>query len=820
MQLFLIACIYFSLFVHSSIISLGLHVGYDSRALSIDGQRRLLIAGCIHYPRSTPDMWPSILEKAKKGGIDVVQTYIFWNIHQMERFGEFDFTGRKDVFKFLRLAQENGLFVTIRPGPYVCAEWNLGGFPNWLREIPGMALRTDNEIFKIEFEKYWRKVVRELSSRKLFADQGGPIIMIQMENEFGNFQWESGLAGARYINWTAELALNMKEVQIPWIMCKQKGISNPIIETCNGYYCDKFQPKSGTPKMWTENWPGWYQSWGDSFPYRPVEDVAFSIARFFARGGSYAAYYMYHGGTNFERTSANNIVTSYDYDVHIDEYGLEHEPKYSHSARLHSVLHRYEDIIMNEDSPPKAIYLGVNIEAHQFRKNDICLTFISNTDSRNDRKLIFEGLSAEVPAWSVSLYDGCTNLTFLYNTAQIISAEVKYRMESVSAGGDFSSLESPTNISQDHLYEYYWRDEPKSLNEDPRHGIVSKSPLEAVNLTSDKTDYTMYSTRIDGPLNQSLLCFKKVFDIFSVFVDNALIGFSNSHKGCFPISTDKSQSYIRVMVSVMGLPHYGYKFDVFSKGILGSVSLDGKQVPGPWTHHAGLLGEEDRLHVSSKVIWNSGVNASPAVWLKAKFDVQSMESPLAIDLSSMSKGFAWINGKGLGRYWNIASKRKACTPCSYKGAYSPFKCHTGCGEVSQRFYHVPRGWVKSSGNTLVLFEELGGDISQVKLVHRERGVICGAASEGRTLELQCSSGQVIQDVEFASYGTPVGRCRQWSIGSCHAQSSLSIVKNLCLGNNYCSIPISNALFSDPCALKMKNLAVQVNCGKPFPEAIA
>lgn len=122
-------------------------VTYDHRALVIDGKRRVLVSGSIHYPRSTPDMWPDLIQKSKDGGLDVIETYVFWNFHEPVR-GQYDFSGRKDLVKFVKIVAQAGLYVHLRIGPYVCAEWNYGGFPLWLHFIPGIQLRTDNEPFK------------------------------------------------------------------------------------------------------------------------------------------------------------------------------------------------------------------------------------------------------------------------------------------------------------------------------------------------------------------------------------------------------------------------------------------------------------------------------------------------------------------------------------------------------------------------------------------------------------------------------------------------------------------------------------------------
>ncbi|RHN75922.1 putative glycosidase [Medicago truncatula] len=267
------------------------NVDYDHRALVIDGKRRVLISGSIHYPRSTPQMWPDLIQKSKDGGLDVIETYVFWNLHEPVK-GQYDFDGRKDLVKFVKAVAEAGLYVHLRIGPYVCAEWNYGGFPLWLHFIPGIKFRTDNEPFKAEMKRFTAKIVDLMKQEKLYASQGGPIILSQIENEYGDIDSAYGSAGKSYINWAAKMATSL-DTGVPWVMCQQEDAPDSIINTCNGFYCDQFTPNSNTkPKMWTENWSAWYLLFGGGFPHRPVEDLAFAVARFFQRGGTFQNYYM------------------------------------------------------------------------------------------------------------------------------------------------------------------------------------------------------------------------------------------------------------------------------------------------------------------------------------------------------------------------------------------------------------------------------------------------------------------------------------------------------------------------------------------------
>lgn len=158
------------------------NVAYDSRAVTIDGERVLLRSGCVHYARSTPLMWPTILAKAKTNGINTIETYVFWNVHEHAQTpGKYDFIGRRDLRRFLQLCADTGLFVTLRIGPYVCAEWDYGGLPLWLQYEPGIHLRSYNQPW-MEAMQAWMNYVIDYV-RPFYAQNGGPIILSQVSCE-------------------------------------------------------------------------------------------------------------------------------------------------------------------------------------------------------------------------------------------------------------------------------------------------------------------------------------------------------------------------------------------------------------------------------------------------------------------------------------------------------------------------------------------------------------------------------------------------------------------------------------------------------------
>lgn len=163
----------------------GGNVTYDGRSLIINGQHKILFSGSIHYPRSTPDMWSSLISKAKAGGIDVIQTYVFWNLHEPQQ-GQFYFSGRADLVRFLKEIQAQGLYACLRIGPFIESEWTYGGLPFWLHDIPGMVYRSDNQPFKYHMKRFVSRIVNMMKSEKLYASQGGPIILSQVKSNEAN----------------------------------------------------------------------------------------------------------------------------------------------------------------------------------------------------------------------------------------------------------------------------------------------------------------------------------------------------------------------------------------------------------------------------------------------------------------------------------------------------------------------------------------------------------------------------------------------------------------------------------------------------------
>ncbi|PSR99642.1 Beta-galactosidase [Actinidia chinensis var. chinensis] len=710
-----------ALFMNAHLIHCS--VTYDNKAIIINGQRKILISGSIHYPRSTPEMWEDLINKAKNGGLDVIDTYVFWNVHEPSP-GNYNFEGRYDLVRFIKTVQKYGLYVHLRIGPYICGEWNFGGFPVWLNYVPGISFRTDNEPFKAAMQGFTQKIVQMMKSEKLFESQGGPIILSQIENEYGAQRRALGSAGEAYINWAAKMAVGL-DTGVPWVMCKEDDAPDPVINACNGFYCDAFTPnKPYKPTLWTEAWSGWFTEFGGTIKKRPVQDLAFAVVRFIQKGGSFVNYYMYHGGTNFGRTAGGPfITTSYDYDAPIDEYGLIRDPKYGHLKELHRAIKLCEPALVS--SNPTVTTLGNSQQARVFTGRGTCAAFLSNFDSNSAAMVTFNNMHYNLPPWSISILPDCRNAVF--NTARLQIQITRMQM-------------LPTNSA---LLSWETYDEDiSSLEDSPTMTAVGL--LEQINITRDSSDYLWYITSVDIGSSESFLQGgqKPTLTVQSrghavhVFVNGQLSGSAYGSREDTRLTFSGSVNLhaginrIALLSMAVGLPNIGLHFETWKAGILGPVLLNGLNQGKrdlswqKWTYKVGLKGEAMNLvspNAVSSVEWVQGSllerGKKPLTWYKAYFNAPAGDEPLALDLRSMGKGQAWINGQSIGRYW-MAYAKGSCGRCSYTGAYRVPKCQHGCGEPTQRWYHVPRSWLKPKQNLLIIFEELGGDASKIALVKR------------------------------------------------------------------------------------------------------
>ena len=339
----------------------------------LNGQPFVVKAAEVHYPRIPRPYWEHRIQMCKALGMNAVCIYIFWNIHEQHE-GEFDFTGNNDVAEFCRIAQKNGLFVIVRPGPYVCAEWEMGGLPWWLLKKKDIKLRERDPYFLERVRIFEEKVGEQL--KPLTIQNGGPIIMIQVENEYGSYgedkPYVSEIRDCLRGIYGKELSL----FQCDWSSNFEKNGLDDLTWTMNfgtGANIDQqfrrlSELRPNAPKMCSEFWSGWFDKWGARHETRPAKDMVEGMDEMLSKGISFSLY-MTHGGTSFGHWAGANSpgfapdVTSYDYDAPINEYGLA-TPKF---WELRKMMQKYSDKkLPNVPKAPMPIVTVPTFELKEF----------------------------------------------------------------------------------------------------------------------------------------------------------------------------------------------------------------------------------------------------------------------------------------------------------------------------------------------------------------------------------------------------------------------------------------------------------------------
>ena len=339
----LIALMLFSASIAAESFSIG------NKTFLLNGQPFIVKAAEVHYPRIPRPYWEHRIKMCKALGMNTICIYIFWNIHE-QREGEFNFTDNNDVAEFCCLAQKNGMYVIVRPGPYVCAEWEMGGLPWWLLKKKDIKLRERDPYFMERVKLFEEKVGEQL--KPLTIQNGGPIIMMQVENEYGSYgedkPYVSEIRDCLRGIYGKELAL----FQCDWASNFEKNGLDDLVWTMNfgtGANIDQQFRRLGelrpdAPKMCSEFWSGWFDKWGAQHETRPAKDMVEGMDEMLSKGISFSLY-MTHGGTSFGHWAGANSpgfapdVTSYDYDAPINEWGLP-TPKF---WELRKMMEKYSD---------------------------------------------------------------------------------------------------------------------------------------------------------------------------------------------------------------------------------------------------------------------------------------------------------------------------------------------------------------------------------------------------------------------------------------------------------------------------------------------
>lgn len=298
----------------------------------LDGKPFQIVSGEIHYPRVPREAWRHRMKMAKAMGLNTIGTYVFWNAHEPEK-GVFDFSGNNDIAEFVKIAQQEGLWVILRPSPYVCAEWEFGGYPYWLQNEQGMKVRSREPQYLEEYRKYINEVGKQLAPLQI--NHGGNVIMVQIENEYGSYGSDKKYldinremfidAGFDGILYTCDPQKDLKNGHLPGTLPAINGQDNPVIVKKE---IRELNAGKG-PFLIAEWYPAWFDWWGTPHHKVPAEQYTGKLDSVLEAGISINMY-MFHGGSTRGFMNGANFrdsvpyepqISSYDYDAPLDEAG-------------------------------------------------------------------------------------------------------------------------------------------------------------------------------------------------------------------------------------------------------------------------------------------------------------------------------------------------------------------------------------------------------------------------------------------------------------------------------------------------------------------
>ncbi|MGB8481613.1 MAG: beta-galactosidase family protein [Acidobacteriaceae bacterium] len=547
----------------------------------LDGKPFQIISGEMHYARVPRAYWRDRLRMAKAMGLNSITTYVFWNWHERKP-GVYDFSGNRDVAEFVREAQREGLYVILRPGPYSCAEWDFGGFPAWLLKDPNMVVRSRDPQFLAAARAWLLRLGQELAPLQI--GNGGPIIAVQVENEYGSYGQDHAymedihhmLVDAGFTK--AQLYTADGPEQVPrGSLPELPAVINFGPGDAQEGFAKLKQLRPNGPMMTGEYWDGWFDHWGAPHtadtPDQQAKDLDWIL-----RQGYSVSLYMFHGGTSFGWMNGANSngkiyepdVTSYDYNAPLDESGRP-TPKYDH----------FRAIIAKDTgvTPPPVPAVQPTMT---------------------------------LPAFSL--------------------------VEDVSL---WKSLPAPTH---------------------------SERPL-SMESVDQAYGYILYRTQVEGPVTGDLT-FDALHDYAQVYVDGKLAGTVDRRLGQYqlPLHVSSAHAQLDVLVENTGRVNFGPSLPAERAGIVGRVKLAQKMLTG-WEIYPLPMLKPGQLAYSK-------APCSGACFYRASFTVTTPKDTF-LDTSALTKGEVWLNGRALGRFWNIGP---------------------------QKTLYVPAPWLKPGKNEVVVFD--------------------------------------------------------------------------------------------------------------------
>jgi len=629
------------------------------------------------------------------------QVYVFWNYHE-RRKGVLDWQGdggAGDLGLLIDKCAARGLFVNLRVGPYVCAEWDYGGIPNWVGFEAGIELRRYNAPWMAAMQSFTQAVVEYTKDRKLWAHQGGPIVLAQIENEL---DVQDDPRGAEYVEWCGALA-NALVPEVPWLMCNGDSAGGTV-ESCNGYggasCATDWLERNGDsgrilvdqPALWTEN-EGGYQLWGESadlpidyFWGATARTVAFETLQWFARGGAHNNYYMWWGGYNRGRWAAAGITNAYAVDAPLCANGMPHQPKFDHLAAMHAAL---SDVAVEILQSPAQYRNATKLEAFDGRNWNVgddqrafrygAVAFVENAAAKIVETRL-DGVALVMAPYSVAvLRDG----KVLFDSGVIAVESTKYVRVDVPLSEKlvWTAFSEPVGA-------------PRSSET-----ITASAPIEQSRLSlGSETQYVWYETdlapfELPGGLVE-LMVHADHSNGFVAFIDGERVAAAEDHAHAdgplnltmtFTATAANKNRTLSILSESFGynnlIGRWGASTFAKLKGLTGPVSL-GK---------AALVdGREWRMRLGADASRTIPAMPGAPTWHRTTFSTPSnlMGKALMFDAAGLGRGHLYLNGHDLGRFWDI--KRAASD------------------RPTQQFHQLPPDWLRQGSNDLVAFDVLGG----------------------------------------------------------------------------------------------------------------
>jgi beta-galactosidase len=560
----------------------------------LDGKPLQLISGEMHYTRVPRAYWRDRMKMAKAMGLNTIGTYVFWNVHEAEK-GKYDFTGNNDIAEFVRIAKEEGLWVVLRPSPYVCAEWEFGGYPYWLLKDSTVKVRSKDPRFIEAYRNYINQVAKQLVP--LLVTHGGNVLMVQFENEYGSYGDDKEYlelnrkmfvdAGFDGILYTCDGAGQIPKGYLPGYLPTVNGEENPVAvkQVVNKYHGGK------GPYYVAEWYPGWFDNWGKPHAHTNATKEAVTLNKILSAGISINLY-MFHGGTTRGFMNGANMNTheayapqtsSYDYDAPLDESGNPTEKFF----KFREVIEKH--LPAGQKLPP-------------------------------------------VPAKNKTI------------------AIKQIRLSAYA--GLFDNLPKP---------------------------VISKTPKSFEDL-DQAYGFVLYRTRLKANTG-GWLKIKELRDYAIVYINGKQISTLDRrlYQDSVELKSFPANAVLDILVENNGRINYGPYLSDNRQGITKKVTLNDEELLD-WQMYRFPFSKVDHFKYTTHE-----VKVLPALY-KGTFSVKT-PGDTYLDLGSFGKGFVFLNGQNLGKYWEAGP---------------------------QQTIYVPASWLKKGMNQIVVFDALKYDHKKIQ----------------------------------------------------------------------------------------------------------